>query len=328
MLKKKIFITGGAGYVGSKLVPKLLDLGYEVTVLDLMIYGDNVLENHDKLTKIKGDIRNKNLLERTIPGHDSLIHLACISNDPSFELNPSLGKSINYDAFEPLIKVSVKNKINRFIYASSSSVYGIKKEKNVTEDMRLEPLTDYSKFKGECEKILNSYKSEDFITTTIRPSTVCGYAKRQRLDLVVNILTNHAFHNREIKVFGGDQLRPNVHINDMVDSYLAVLNSESKKINGQIFNVGFKNQSVNELANDVKEVIGEDIKIVHTKSDDNRSYHVSSEKIKEILGFETKYTVKDAVLDLKSAFEKKFLIDTFNNEFYFNIKRMNNINLK
>jgi len=328
MLKKKIFITGGAGYVGSKLVPKLLDLGYEVTVLDLMIYGDNVLENHDKLTKIKGDIRNKNLLERAIPGHDSLIHLACISNDPSFELNPSLGKSINYDAFEPLVKVSVKNKINRFIYASSSSVYGIKKEKNVTEDMRLEPLTDYSKFKGECEKILNSYKSEDFITTTIRPSTVCGYAKRQRLDLVVNILTNHAFHNREIKVFGGDQLRPNVHINDMVDSYLAVLNSESKKINGQIFNVGFKNQSVNELANDVKEVIGEDIKIVNTKSDDNRSYHVSSEKIKEILGFETKYTVKDAVLDLKSAFEKKFLIDTFNNEFYFNIKRMNNINLK
>ena len=227
-----------------------------------------------------------------------------------------------------MVKVSVKNKINRFIYVSSSSVYGIKKEKNVTEDMRLEPLTDYSKFKGECEKILNSYKSEDFITTTIRPSTVCGYAKRQRLDLVVNILTNHAFHNREIKVFGGDQLRPNVHINDMVDSYLAVLNSESKKINGQIFNVGFKNQSVNELAEDVKEVIGDDIKIVNTKSNDQRSYHVSSEKIKEILGFSTKYTVKNAVLDLKIAFEKKILINTFNNEFFYNIKRMNNINLK
>ncbi len=227
-----------------------------------------------------------------------------------------------------MVKISVKSKINRFIYASSSSVYGIKKEKNVTEDMKLEPLTDYSKFKGECEKILNSYKSEDFITTTIRPSTVCGYAKRQRLDLVVNILTNHAFHNREIKVFGGNQLRPNIHINDMVESYLTVLNSDREKINGQIFNVGFKNQSVNELANDVKEVIGEDIKIINTKSDDNRSYHVSSEKIKKILGFEPKYTVKDAVSDLKDAFEKKILKNTFNDEFFFNIKRMNNLNLK
>ena len=325
---KKIFITGGAGYVGSKLVPKLLESGYEVTVLDLMIYGENVLDDHKKLKKIKGDIRNKNLLEKIIPGHDAVLHLACISNDPSFELNPSLGKSINYDAFEPLVKVSVESKVNRFIYASSSSVYGIKKEKNVTEDMKLEPLTDYSKFKGGCEKILNSYKSDNFTTTTIRPSTVCGYAKRQRLDLVVNILTNHAFHNKEIKVFGGDQLRPNVHINDMVDSYLAVLDAPSKKINGEVFNVGFKNQSVNELANDVKEVIGSDVKIIHTKSDDNRSYHVSSEKIRDVLNFNTKYTVKDAVSDLKNAFEKKSLINTFNDEFFFNIKRMQSINLK
>jgi nucleoside-diphosphate-sugar epimerase len=194
--------------------------------------------------------------------------------------------------------------------------------------MKLEPLTDYSKFKGDCERILNSYKSDNFVTTTIRPSTVCGYAKRQRLDLVVNILTNHAFHNREIKVFGGDQLRPNVHIDDMVDSYLAVLDAPIQKINGQIFNVGFKNQSVNELANEVKEIIGNDVKITNTTSDDNRSYHVSSEKIREILGFTTKYTVKNAVLDLKIAFEKKILINTFNNEFFYNIKRMNNINLK
>ena len=324
---KKILITGGAGYVGSKLVPKLLDLGYEVTVLDLMIYGESVLDNHDKLKKIKGDVRNQELLKKIIPSHNVVIHLACISNDPSFELNPKLGKSINFDAFEPLVKISVECNVERFIYASSSSVYGIKKEKDVTEEMKLEPLTDYSKFKAECEKILNRYKSNDFITTTVRPSTVCGYARRQRLDLVVNILTNHAYHNREIKVFGGDQLRPNVHINDMVDSYITLLNAPSKKINGEIFNVGFKNQTVNELARDVREVIGGDIKIVKTISDDNRSYHVSSMKIKDILGFGTKYTVKDAVLDLKNEFEKKSLINTFENEFFFNIKRMNNIKL-
>ena len=261
-------------------------------------------------------------------GHDILIHLACISNDPSFELNPTLGKSINLDAFEPLVKMSLKSKINQFIYASSSSVYGIKKEKNVTEDMSLEPLTDYSKFKGDCEKILNKYSSDDFITTTIRPSTVCGYAKRQRLDLVVNILTNHAFHNREIKVFGGTQLRPNVHIEDMADSYLAVINADPKKINGEIFNVGFKNQSVNELAEDVLNIVGDDVKIIKTKSDDNRSYHVSSEKIKEILNFETKYTVKNAVSDLKNAFEKKLITNTFEDELFFNIKRMNSLKLQ
>ena len=325
---KKIFITGGAGYVGSSLVPKLLNLGYKVTVFDLMIYGIDVLPDHENLTIIKGDIRNTKLLENNLIGIDIVIHLACISNDPSFELNPKLGKSINYDAFEPLVQISLKNKVSRFIYASSSSVYGIKTEQNVTEDMKLEPLTDYSKFKGECEKILNSYKSDEFITTTIRPSTVCGFAKRQRLDLVVNILTNHAFHNREIKVFGGEQLRPNVHITDMVDSYLAVLDADPKKINGEIFNVGFKNQTVNELAEDVKIVIGNDVKITNTKTNDNRSYHVSSQKIKDILGFQTKYTIKDAVKDLKLAFEKKLLLDTFNNEFYFNIKRMNNIKLK
>ena len=305
----------------------MLELGYKVTVLDLMIYGENVLPNHKNLKTIKGDIRNTTILENNLPGHEFLIHLACISNDPSFELNPKLGKSINLDSFEPLVKLSMKSNISRFIYASSSSVYGIKKEKNVTEDMSLEPLTDYSKFKGECEKILNKYKSENFVTTTIRPSTVCGYAKRQRLDLVVNILTNHAYHNKEIKVFGGDQLRPNIHIDDMVNSYLSVIEANGQIINGQIFNVGFRNQSVNELANDVKEVIGQDVKIINTKSDDNRSYHVSSKKIRDILGFTTKFTVQNAVLDLKTAFENNILTNTFENELFYNIKRMNNINL-
>ena len=157
---------------------------------------------------------------------------------------------------------------------------------------------------------------------------MCGYAKRQRLDLVVNILTNHAYHNREIKVFGGEQLRPNVHIDDMVDSYLAVLSASPEKINGEIFNVGFKNQTVNELASDVKSIIGDDVKIIQTKSDDNRSYHVSSEKIKHVLGFSTKRTVKDAVSDLKNSFQKNLIPNSMEDKKYFNIKTMNSINLK
>ena len=323
----KILITGGAGYVGSKLVPRLLNLNYHISVLDLMIFGEDVLEKNKNLSLIKGDIRDKDLLERIVPGHDIVIHLACISNDPSFELNPKLGKSINFDAFEPLVNISRKNSVNKFIYASSSSVYGIKSEKNVTEDMSLDPLTDYSRFKADCEKILNSYKTDDFVTTTIRPSTVCGYAKRQRLDLVVNILTNHAFHKKEIKVFGGEQLRPNIHIDDMIDSYIAIINAPNKKINGEIFNVGFKNQTVFELAENVQEILDDNVKITKVKSNDNRSYHVSCEKIKDILGFQPKKTVKDAVIDLKDAFEKNLLPNSFEDEKYFNIKRMQNINL-
>ena len=323
----KILITGGAGYVGSKLVPRLLNLNYHISVLDLMIFGEDVLEKNKNLSLIKGDIRDKDLLERIVPGHDIVIHLACISNDPSFELNPKLGKSINFDAFEPLVNISRKNNVNKFIYASSSSVYGIKSEKNVTEDMSLDPLTDYSRFKADCEKILNSYKTDDFVTTTIRPSTVCGYAKRQRLDLVVNILTNHAFHKKEIKVFGGEQLRPNIHIDDMIDSYIAIINAPNKKINGEIFNVGFKNQTVFQLAENVQEILNDNVKIIKVKSNDNRSYHVSCEKIKDILGFQPKKTVKDAVIDLKDAFEKNLLPNSFEDEKYFNIKRMQNINL-
>jgi nucleoside-diphosphate-sugar epimerase len=324
---KKIFITGGAGYVGSKLVPKLLESGYEVTVLDLMIYGENVLNDHKKLKKIKGDIRNKNLLEKIIPGHDAVLHLACISNDPSFELNPSLGKSINYDAFEPLVKASVESKVNRFIYASSSSVYGIKKEKMVNETMSLEPLTDYSKFKADCEKILLKYQSDNFITTIIRPATVCGYAPRQRLDVVVNILTNLAYNKREIKVFGGKQLRPNIHISDMVNAYLVVLEAPKNLISGEIFNVGYDNQSVDVIAQTVKKVVGSDVKIVNMQSNDDRSYHISSLKFEKVLNFKPNFTVEDAVTDLTKAFEKKLLPNSLDDEKYFNIKRMQSINL-
>lgn len=324
---KKIFITGGAGYVGAMLTPYLASKGYDVTVFDLMIYGENVINDDKKITKIKGDIRDVDKLKEAMIGHDAVIHLACISNDPSFELNPNLGKSINLDAFEPMLIVAREVGIKRFIYASSSSVYGIKNETNVHEDMSLEPLTDYSKFKGECEAILKKYNSKNFVTTTLRPATVCGYSNRQRLDVVVNILSNLAYYNRKITIFGGSQLRPNIHIKDMIRAYELMLIASNDKIANEIFNVGFENHSVKELAETVKDVIGEDVKMISTPTDDNRSYHISSKKINVILNYNTEFTVKNAVEDMKNAFENKLLFDTFDNEMYYNIKRMQSYKL-
>ena len=327
-MHKNILITGGAGYVGAVLVPKMLSRGYNVTVLDLMIYGENVLPNHKNLKKVKGDIRNKKLLKEVLPGHDVVIHLACISNDPSFELDPQLGKSINLDAFRPLVDISTSSGVKRFIYASSSSVYGIKKEKNVSEDIVLEPLTDYSKFKADCEVILSEYNSPDFITTTIRPATVCGYSPRQRLDLVVNVLTNLAYNKREISVFGGEQLRPNIHIEDMTDLYCLLLEEPDYNIAGKIFNAGDINYSVNELAEIVRSAIGNDVRLVQTPSNDNRSYHISSAKIKKEIGFVPKYGIPRAVDDLQEAFKKGLLPGSLTEPKYFNVKIMNLINLK
>ena len=324
----KILITGGAGYVGAVLVPCLLDEGYNVTVLDLMIYGEDVLKTHPKLVAIKGDIRDISLLIKIIPCHDAMIHLACISNDPSFELNPDLGKSINLDAFEPLVEISKASGVQRFIYASSSSVYGVKEEKDVHENMLLEPLTDYSRFKADCEKILAKYQSPEFTTVTIRPATVCGYSPRQRLDVVVNILTNLAFHKREISVFGGNQLRPNIHITDMVEAYLALLRAPKETIAGEIFNAGCENQTVLDLAETVQKVIGDDVKLVATPTNDNRSYHISSKKIADKLEFVAKHTIKEAVEDLKRALESGLLPNSLENELYFNIKRMQSLKLQ
>ena len=250
----KILITGGAGYVGAVLTPYLLNKGHEVTVLDLMIYGENVLEKKKNIRIVKGDIRDQNLLSKELPGHDTVIHLACISNDPSFELNPKLGKSINLDAFLPLVDLSKKGQIKRFIYASSSSVYGIKNEKEVHENMSLQPLTDYSKYKMECENILKKYESENFTPIIIRPATVCGYSPRQRLDVVVNILTNLAYHKRKISVFGGSQLRPNIHIKDMVKAYEVLIEAPKSKIKGQIFNAGQENKTVLEIAETFRKI--------------------------------------------------------------------------
>ena len=323
-----ILVTGGGGYVGAQLVPRLLEQGCRVTVLDLMLYGKDVLSPHPNLDLVVGEIRDQSVLQKLLKGKNAVIHLACISNDPSFELNPDLGKSINLDAFEPLVRISRDNGVGRFIYASSSSVYGIKETPEVDESMSLQPLTDYSRFKAECERVLSGFETSEFTTVTIRPATVCGYSRRQRLDVVVNILTNLAYHKREITVFGGEQLRPNIHIDDMVECYLVALNAPANLITGKIYNVGYENQSVREIAEIVRNAIGDDVKLKSTPTTDNRSYHISSKRIHDELGFVATHSIQQAVLDLRQAFDQGKLPNSLEDEKYFNIRRMQTLNLK
>jgi nucleoside-diphosphate-sugar epimerase len=327
---KRIMVTGGAGYVGSSLVPKLLTTGYEVTVLDLYIYGDVFasLGANPNLVQVKGDLRNSADVAKAMTGCDAVIHLACISNDPSFDLNPGLGKSINFDCFRPLVKASKDAGIKRFIYASSSSVYGIKDSPDVTEDLPLVPLTDYSKYKAMCEDVLDQEREPGFVTVTLRPATVCGYAPRLRLDLTVNILTNHAINNGRITVFGGDQLRPNIHIEDMTDLYVRLLEEPDETINGRTWNAGYHNLKVRTIADMVREQVGPSVDIVVTPTDDHRSYHVSSEKIRRDLGFVAARTVQDAIFDLKRAFLGGYVPNAMTDDRYYNIKRMQALKLR
>lgn len=332
-----VLVTGGAGYVGSVLVPRLLAEAYHVKVLDLYIYGEDVLDvikDHPHLEQIKGDIRDQSLLRDVLPRCDKVIHLACISNDPSFELNPALSRSINYDAFGPLVRISKESGVRRFIYASTSSVYGVSDAPEVTEDHPLVPVTDYNKYKGFCEPILLEQQSPDFATVVIRPATVCGYSPRQRFDLTVNILTNHAVNTGRVTVYGGTQKRPNIHIEDMVDLYVQLLKEPDERIVGKVFNAGYQNLTVAEIAEVVRSVVQqempgrESLEIATAPSDDIRSYHISSEKIRRELGFVPKRTIEDAVHDLCRAFTAGKLHDSMTDSRYFNIRRMQEINLE
>ena len=329
-----IFVTGGAGYVGSSLVPDLLEKGYKVTVYDTMWFGDQFLPKQNKnLTVIKDDIRNTNNLKNACANHDVFLNLACISNDTSYALNKEFSKSVNFDAFEPMVVAAKSSGIRRFIYASTSSVYGISEKKNVREDHPLVPLTLYNKYKGMCEPLLLKHTDKNFEGVIFRPATVCGYAPRQRLDVSVNILTNFAVNKDMIKIFGGDQLRPNLHIKDYCEVVDVLVNSESEKIKDQIFNVGYQNMSINQIANLVKIVVEKlfpekKIKVEKVPTDDNRSYHINSDKIYQVLGFRPRRSIEDAVEDLCNAFKNGELPNSFENDYYFNVKQLKKINAK
>ena len=329
MKKQTVVVFGGGGYVGSVLVPRLLEDDYKVRVFDTFWYGEEVFANfreNPDLELIKADIRDVNSVKLALQNVQCVIHLACISNDPSFDLNPELGRAINLESFPPIVESAKSLGINHFIYASSSSVYGIKSEDKVTEQLSLEPLTDYSKFKAMCEEIILEKNSEDFVCTVLRPATVCGVSPRQRFDLSVNILTNHAISSGKITVFGGSQSRPNLDIRDMARAYLHILQRRDR-VAGEIFNVGGENLTLNSIAEKVKLQLGTNTEIQHKPTDDLRSYRVDSSKILDRIGFKPSYSVDDSINELKNAFKSGAFINSLENSKYFNIKRMKELAL-
>ena len=328
-MTKNVLVTGGAGYCGSLLVPQLLAEGYNVTVYDLLYFGDSFLpKDNPRLKVVPGDIRDVAKLTSVLQNQDVVLSLACISNDSSFELDESLSTTINLDAFEPMVVAAKKAGVKRFVYASSSSVYGVSDKPNVTEDHPLVPLTLYNKYKGLCEPLLLKHTDDRFVGVIFRPATVCGYAPRLRLDLSVNILTNHAVTNNKITVFGGSQLRPNLHVQDYADLCKLLLVAPTEKIANQIFNCGYQNMSIMEIAHMVKKVVEQEfpqkapIDIVTTPTDDNRSYHINSDKIKKTLGFAPKHTIEAAVRDLCRAFRDGKIPNSFSDDRFYNVRTL------
>ena len=327
----RVAITGGAGYVGSALVPYLVACGYEVTVVDLFLFGDHVFGDvaaSGRLRLIPGDIRDEELLSEAFADQDAVIHLACVSNDPSFELDPELGKSINYEAFFGVMKVVREAGVKRLVYASTSSVYGLREEPDVREDALCQPLTDYSKYKLLCEQALSEADLGNCDYVILRPATVCGYAPRLRLDVIVNILTINALARKQITVLGGSQLRPNINIKDMVEMYRAVLEAPRDKVHKEVFNGGYENATVAELAEMVQDQVGDpEVTLTVEPTNDPRSYHINSDKIRRVLGFQPRHSIRMAVQDICKAYRAGLIPAALTDPRYYNIKTMQQVNL-
>jgi len=306
-------VTGGCGYVGTILVNKILTRKYNVTVVDTMWFG-NYLENHPNLLIIKEDIRNIDNIP--MEGIDCIIHLANIANDPSGDLDSKLTWEVNVLASKLLVEKAIDSGVKQFIYASSGSVYGVKDEDQVTEELSLIPISDYNKTKMISERVFLSY-SDKINLQCIRPATVCGYSPRMRLDLSVNMLTMQALRNKRITVFGGNQTRPNIHIADLVNIYLHFI--DHGKDNPGIFNAGFENLSILEIANIISNKIPSEI--IVTESNDPRSYRLNSDRLLNT-GFQPQFGVSIAIEEIIEVFESGLLKDE---DKYYNIKTMNNL---
>jgi nucleoside-diphosphate-sugar epimerase len=323
---KRVLCTGGAGYIGSMLVPKLLSRDYAVNVLDKMFYGNGLAGiAHPELQVYRGDLRDPAMVRKAVNGCDVVIHLACISNDPCFELDPDWCRSIDYDAFLPLIRAAKAAGVSHFIYASSSSVYGVRGEKEVTEELALAPVTEYSKCKVMCEDALRARAESGFATTILRPATVCGWSTRLRLDVVVNALALSALATGTITVDGGDQYRANLHIEDMTDLYVRLLELPEESVNGKTWNIGASNLKVSDIAILVQMALGDTTEIVVRPVKDPRSYQVSSELIKRDIDFRARHFVAGAIRDLSDAFNEGKIPDAMTADRYYNIRCLKKI---
>lgn len=323
--------------MGSVLVPRLLSEGYRVKVLDLFLYGRDTLAgvaSHPQLELIEGDVRDAAAVSRLVEGCDAVIHLACISNDPSVELDPDLSRSVNFESFEPFVLAAKGAGVRRFLFASSGSVYGVSDNPDVTEEHPLVPISLYNKYKAACEPLLQAAATPDFVPVLIRPATICGFSPRQRLDLTVNILTSHAYFKRKITVFGGTQMRPNLHMQDMVDLYCLLLEVEDEPIFNQVFNAAYQNYSVAQTANLIRDLFLQEfpewgeIPIETQPSEDIRSYHISSEKLQRVLGFRPQRTIEDGARDLLRAFRDGLLPGAPDADCYNNVRHMKRVCLK
>jgi nucleoside-diphosphate-sugar epimerase len=309
-MSKKILITGGCGFVGHQLTNSLLKNGHKVTVFDTQWFG-NYLTEHTNLTIVQGDVRNTDAIPMN--GMETIFHLANIANDPCSDLNSKLNWEVNVLATMQMVEKAISCQVEQFVFASSGSVYGVKDEPEVTEELSLVPISDYNKTKMISERVLLSYQDQIQVSC-IRPATVCGYSPRMRLDLSVNMLTMQALQNKKITVFGGDQTRPNIHIQDLVRVYHHVLENP-QELEG-IFNAGFENISIMDIAK--RAAKHADAEIAVTESNDPRSYRLSSKKL-EATGFKQKYSVEDGILEVIEAYNNKGLrIEDHN----FNIKTM------
>ncbi len=307
---RTVLVTGGAGYLGCVLVPKLLAEN-RVIVFDAMWFGREALVSaiaevgrEDRATIIEGDIRDAERVDALFVEHsiDAVIHLAAVSNDPCSDLDADLTRSVNLDATNTVMRLAKQHGVTRFINASSASVYGIKEDPDVTEELSLEPLTLYARYKAETEDTLNALVDERFCGVSLRAATVCGFSPRLRLDLTINILTYHALTRGEIRVFGGEQMRPNIHIQDLTDFYLRLLDIDAAKVNGRAFNVVKENFSVMQIAEMVREHVGGDIAIRVVPTEDNRSYHLSAKRAKDEFGFAPVHALSETMSELAAAF--------------------------